>query len=179
MSNYGMYGKTSPAAIRAAKIEADALLMRQQGYDYEAIADALSLTIAQVSKAVRRGLARYRKEAQESARNIVELEVSRLDYLLQQALSHVRAGDLDAIYAALKVQERRSKLLGLDGAFKVEPKKQAPVDLKNLPTEDLEVLSDIFERAGITEDSDEDEGLGLDDAAAISDYGLDPNEGKS
>lgn len=179
MANFGMYGRTSPAAIRAAKIEADALLMRQQGYSYESISDALSLTIAQVSKAVRRGLARYRAEAKESARNIVELEVNRLDYLMQEALSHVRAGDLDGIAVALKVQERRSRLLGLDGAFKVEPKKQAPIDLSKLPSDDLSTLSDIFERAGVTEEADEDSDMDLGDSAAIGDYGLDANEGLS
>jgi hypothetical protein len=176
--NFASYGKTSPAAIRAAKIEADALLMRQQGYNYENIADALNLTIAQVSTAVRRGLKRYREEAKESARNIVELEVSRLDYLLAEALRHVRSGDLDGITVALKVQERRAKLLGLDGAFKVEPKKPEPVNLGALPADDLTTLAEIFERAGLGEDADEDAGISLADDDAARDYGLDLNEGK-
>lgn len=179
MTIFNNYGKTSPAAIRAAKIEADALLMRRQGYSYDDIADALTLTVPQVSKAVRNGLKRYREEARESARNIFNLEVDRLDYLLKEALSHVRAGDKDGITIALKVAERRAKLLGLDGAFPVDAKAPAPLNLSNLGNEDLALLADLMAKAGVTDDMDEDSDLPATLEAAAEVYGFTGDEAKS
>jgi hypothetical protein len=50
----------------------------------------------------------------EATAEMVALEEDRLDYYLFQLDAAIRKGDVKAILAAVKVQERRSKLLGLD-----------------------------------------------------------------
>lgn len=51
---------------------------------------------------------------QTASAEMVALEEDRLDYYLFQLDAAIRKGDVKAIMAALKVSERRSKLLGLD-----------------------------------------------------------------
>lgn len=51
---------------------------------------------------------------QTASAEMVELEEARLDYYLFQLDSKIRKGDVPAIGMAIKVSERRSKLLGLD-----------------------------------------------------------------
>jgi hypothetical protein len=50
----------------------------------------------------------------EASAEMVKLEEDRLDYYLFQLDAAIRKGDVKAILAAVKIQERRSKLLGLD-----------------------------------------------------------------
>lgn len=55
-----------------------------------------------------------RSQQVTASAEMVEMESDRLDYYLFQLDAQIRKGDVRAISAALKVSERRAKLLGLD-----------------------------------------------------------------
>jgi hypothetical protein len=86
---------------------------------YDAIAKALECTRSAAFKAVQRVFARLAREATEDAAVLRELEVQRLDALLVGVWPRAAKGDVAAVDRALRIAERRAKLLGLD-----EPAKQ-------------------------------------------------------
>jgi hypothetical protein len=51
----------------------------------------------------------------EKAERLCELEIRRLDALTMALAPGIQSGDVRAILAAVRVMERRAKLLGLDG----------------------------------------------------------------
>ena len=69
-------------------------------------------------KDVSRELERLRAEIADSADSVIELEVQRLDAMLDRLWPKVENGDEKAVNTALRVMERRAKLLGLDSPTK-------------------------------------------------------------
>ena len=144
-------GPNHPPAVRAASIESDALLLRQQGYDYEEVARQLQLKYKfQVSpgmanKAVKRALKRVRENSAETAKEVIGLEDGRLDTLFMFAMNKVRQGNLDAIGQALKIMERRAKLHGLDAAIKAQVNHTAgELNFADMPAEKLAELERLL-----------------------------------
>jgi hypothetical protein len=83
-----------------------------------AIAEMLGWNSHQAaSKAIRAAL---KRTIQEPADELRTLELSRLDDMLKAIAPHVAAGNLTAIDRALKIMERRAKLIGLDAPAKVD-----------------------------------------------------------
>jgi hypothetical protein len=98
--------------ISATEKQAKALALRKAGVSYVGIAEALGYSSGSGAfKAVSAGL---KKTLQEPADELRKLELARLDDMLKAIASHVSAGSLTAIDRAIKIQERRAKLLGLD-----------------------------------------------------------------
>lgn len=54
------------------------------------------------------------------AQQVREMELDRLDLLLDKLMPRVEQGDVQAIQTALKVMDRRAKFLGLDAPTKVD-----------------------------------------------------------
>ena len=104
--------KASERRIESAEKKRQALELRKQGVGYQAIADRLGYSsIASAHKAVQSALAAITKPAAEEVR---DMEVERLDGMLFAISGQVRNGHLGAIDRALRIQERRAKLEGLD-----------------------------------------------------------------
>ena len=102
--------------IGATEKQAKALALRKAGVSYVGIAEALGYASGSGAfKAVSSGL---KKTLQEPADELRTLELARLDDMLKAIAPHVSAGNLTAIDRALKIQERRAKLLGLDAPVK-------------------------------------------------------------
>jgi len=55
------------------------------------------------------------------------MEEARLDKLLLALQPKIEAGNVSAARVALKISERRSKLLGLDGYYKKNPPYDGPL----------------------------------------------------
>ncbi len=109
--------KRNPKAVLAAERARKAVDLRIAGATYEKIAGVLGLrTRAGAYKAVARGLAMVEKETREASENLRALEVARLDRMQVGVWAAARSGDVKAIAAALKIMERRAKLLGIDAA---------------------------------------------------------------
>jgi DNA-binding transcriptional MerR regulator len=96
--------------------QAQALTLRKAGVSVTAIAEMLGWNSHQAaSKAIRAAL---KRTIQEPADELRTLELSRLDDMLKAIAPHVAAGNLTAIDRALKIMERRAKLIGLDAPAK-------------------------------------------------------------
>lgn len=111
-----MAGRTESMAsekrIDSAEKKRQALELRKAGVGYQAIADKLGYKgPAGAHYAVKSALAAITKPA---AAEVRDLEVERLDAMLFAIWPQVRNGNFGALDRAIKIMERRAKLLGLD-----------------------------------------------------------------
>ena len=104
--------KTAPSRIEAEERQAAALNLRKAGVSFEEIARQTGYASASGAyEAVKAAMA---KTLREPANELRELELARLDGMLEAISEAVMAGDLNAIGMALRISERRSRILGLD-----------------------------------------------------------------
>lgn len=71
-------------------------------------------------KDVQRELERVRAEVEETAQEIRQIELDRLDEMLKGLWIRARRGDEKAVDRVLKIIERRCKMLGIDAPDRVE-----------------------------------------------------------
>jgi len=103
-------------AISALEKQKTALKLRAAGVEYTDIAHQLGYkTASGAHKAVTTAL---RKTLQEPADELRTLELNRLDVMLKSIWSMVIVGNPQYIVIALKILERRARLLGLDAPTK-------------------------------------------------------------
>ena len=104
--------------LRAAERRRQALKLRRAGCTYNEIASALGYRSASgTHKAVQKGL---HDTLSEPAHELRKLEAARLDSLLAAVWDAAMAGHLGAVDRALRVAERRARLLGLDQPAEVD-----------------------------------------------------------
>jgi hypothetical protein len=94
-----------------------ALELRKAGVAYAVIAERLGYKTE--SGAWRAVMSALKKTLREPADELRKLEAERLDGLWLAIISMAKAGNLGAIDRALKIQDRRAKLLGLDLAHEI------------------------------------------------------------
>lgn len=114
----GGNNKTGPKKVTAAQKRAQAVELRKAGATFDEIATALGYSNKGTAyRAVEQAL----KEAvREPALQLIELEVQRLDLMLRALWPAVARGQLGAVDRALRVAERRARLLGLDAAQQIQ-----------------------------------------------------------
>lgn len=124
--------------LEANEKQRQALELRKGGVSYAAIATRLGYRGASGAwHAVRAAL---RKTLQEPADELRQLELERLDGMLLGIAPQVSRGNFGAIDRALKIMERRARLLGLDAPVKVAPTNPAgdkPYSAEDLSDDDL------------------------------------------
>lgn len=104
--------------IESTEKQMRALEERKAGLSYQEIAVKVGYRSASgAHAAVRKAL---KMTLQEPADELRKLEVARLDQMLSALWEKVKEGDTRAIEAALKVEERRARLLGLDEPSEVD-----------------------------------------------------------
>lgn len=123
----------------AKQREHDALELRKKGWTYQKIAESLGISIQGASDCVKRALERLKTEVRESAEDVRQIELERLDKMLAIAESAAEAGDLSAIDRVLRIQERRAKYLGLDAPARTDIRAEvvARQDLSHLDDDRL------------------------------------------
>ena len=94
--------------------------MRKRGMSYAEIGNAMGISESGAYGCVSRALKALKAQATESAEEERDLELARLDKLLKIAEAAAESGDLAAIDRVLRIQERRSKYLGLDAPVRSE-----------------------------------------------------------
>ncbi len=104
-----------------AEKDARAAQLRAHGRTYQQIADELHISVTNAHHSVQRAL---RETVREPSQELISLEQSRLDWLWAAAVRAVEHGAsaserLQGIDRALKVMERRARLLGLDAPVNV------------------------------------------------------------
>ena len=100
--------------------QAEALKLRAHGNNFRAIAKELKCSISTAHSLVKEAFVAERKGISEAKADLVELELLRCDTYLQSLAAKIQDGDVQAVSAALKVADRRAKLLGLDAPAKLE-----------------------------------------------------------
>lgn len=101
------------------------------------IARELNMSTKTVQRRLDAFVEQHGAAAVESYRQVAE---QQLDVLMAAAMAGVAEGDLKAIEVALKVHERRSKLLGLDAVEKTE-------HVVTVQTEQEKQLQDLLAQA--------------------------------
>jgi len=109
----------SPRRAQAAVKQAEALKLRQAGASYEQIARQVGYQSAGGAwRALRKALERLHNR--ESAEEVRQLELSRLDRLILAVWKNAIDGNGDAIDRVLRIMKRRAELLGLDAPKQVK-----------------------------------------------------------
>ncbi|WP_461152340.1 hypothetical protein [Saccharopolyspora tripterygii] len=103
----------SPQNVANTQRRERALQLRLSGATFQQIADELGYTDKTAAyKSIRHALDRIgREEAQE----LFDLDLARLDRLLMAVWPQAMKGDLFAVDRALKIMERRARMVGYDG----------------------------------------------------------------
>lgn len=70
---------------------------------------------------VKQAIEKTTAENAELTQHVIDLELQRLDTMLLSLEDKIKEGSLGAIDKALKIMERRAKLLGLDKPSKIAP----------------------------------------------------------
>lgn len=119
-----------PDATRAVNAEAyeqawQALELRKTGLTYRQIATRLQCSLGAAHKYVTSALAALRSEVLDSARDLRDLEVAKLDDLEHRLRRRLKPACSDSdcaklATAILKITESRRKLLGLDAPQRIE-----------------------------------------------------------
>jgi len=109
--------KSQTRAVKSHDRKLKALELRKAGYDYRRIGETLGCSVTQAHRDVAAAL---KLTLQEPADDVRALEVERLDNMLRALWRDVSAGNHGAIDRALRVMERRAKLLGLDAPTRTE-----------------------------------------------------------
>lgn len=108
---------SSPERIRRAERMATALNWRKQGFSYHQIAAKMKEPMNTVYDLVIEALKEIKREPAE---HVLELELARADELLASVFKDATKGKDAKIATALRISERRSKLLGLDKPQELE-----------------------------------------------------------
>ena len=109
--------------------------LRKTGSSYREIARQLGVDVHTAHADVGAELEAIRETTVAEATKLRALELERLDGMTSGLWPHVRAGSAPAVTAAVKISERRARLLGLD--------MPTAVGLQNLWTPSWGVLQNL------------------------------------
>lgn len=110
--------KSSQKTLEAKDRQRRAIELRLTGMGLAEIADALGYSDASGAfRAIKRAMD---KSIREPAEDLLEVELMRLDGLLQAHYPRAQAGDARSAELVLKVMERRARYLGLDAPERVD-----------------------------------------------------------
>lgn len=108
-------GKKSEARqINIEERRQQALDFRKAGYSYRDIGARLEVSHEQARRDVEAALAALVADTKDSAEQLRQLELERLDMLTKALEPMAAVGNPGAVNSFLRVMERRAKLLGLD-----------------------------------------------------------------
>lgn len=115
---------TEPRHIEASERACKALSLRLRGRSYRAIAQALDVSLSTAHSYVAQALASIRTQTAETAQQLRDLEMLKLDQLeckLWQAMKETSAADAAKLANSIRsISESRRKLLGIDAPVRVE-----------------------------------------------------------
>lgn len=110
----GAHHEKSPERLRASERRRQAVELRMAGATYEQIGEKVGVSAQAAWKLVDKALARTKRDTSEAADTVRDLELSRLDRMQAGVWVAAIKGSLGAIDRVLRIQERRSRYLGLD-----------------------------------------------------------------
>ena len=111
---------TDSRSVVATERRQRAFELRKAGWTYDEIGACIGVTKQAAHGLVSRELRRLGKLAQSDAKQMLTLELERLETLHKALWDGALEGDLGAIDRLLKISARRSRLMALDELGKVE-----------------------------------------------------------
>lgn len=96
------------------------LQYRRAGLSFQKIGQELGIAQSTAYRLFSLALKETRELATETAEEVKQLELERLDKMLLGCIDGAYRGNLKNIETVLRIQERRAKYLGLDAAGKVD-----------------------------------------------------------
>lgn len=109
-------------AERIAARRVQALELRKAGASYRQIAQATAVDVATAWDDVQAEMSALRALTGQAAEDARTLELARLDrWQSKLEANGLQDGDHRAVAAAVRISERRAKLLGLDAPVRVQP----------------------------------------------------------
>lgn len=155
----GRNRENHPRRVSARELSRKVLELRLTGLSFEKIGQALvndpdigrPVSTTTVKKAFARAMIVQRAQLEAAADEVRAIELARLDHMLARLWPAVNKGDEKSIDRAIKIGERRAKLLGLDAPAKVAPvnpagdKPYQPHDVS--PAQIAERVLELVERA--------------------------------
>lgn len=122
---YGKYKKirnkdAKPAGVALWEKRWQYLDLRKQGLSYYQIAQRFGVSETAVSHTVKGALAELIEISKEDAEEVRQLELERLDEMLQGIWNRATTGDVAAVDRVVKLMERRAKYSGLDAPTRGE-----------------------------------------------------------
>lgn len=112
--------KTSARRSAAAERAERAFELRKAGLPYTRIAQELHVSAGAAFNIVNRYLLKLRDRTDELAESVRQIELSRLDSMLEGLWERASGGNTQAIDRVLKIMQRRADLLGLDAPTKAD-----------------------------------------------------------
>lgn len=113
-------GRQDPRRVNARDRRKYALDLRRRGWAYDRIGEAMGISRARAHDLVKAAYDELLLDTKRAAEEVRDQEVERLDQALEALWPKVEKGDDKALHSLLRLQERRSKLLGLDAPQKID-----------------------------------------------------------
>ena len=127
-------GKSAINKTQAIERRSQALQLRLQGLSLRQIGTALGVSASQVGRDLEAVISEKQTKALSEIELSLELELQRLDYYLERLSSAIDEGDCKAISVAVKISERRAKLLGLDAPIRLQVESEVTAELEQFLT---------------------------------------------
>lgn len=145
-------GKSTKENAKIIERQIQALQMRRSGFSYRKIGARLGITHVQARADVLKALEARKQDRDVEADLLVQLELERLDMLLEGLYRMAEVGNPLAVEKFLKVSESRRKLLGLDAPaktynFNVEIVAKAWAAIEESGVDPVEAFNRIIQKA--------------------------------
>jgi uncharacterized protein YegP (UPF0339 family) len=145
-------GKISARSIQAREKQAQAVQLRANGATLQQIADALGYkSRTSAYRAIEADLTRQNSTYRDDAEMVREMMVHRLDEMMLAFYPKARQGDQKAAEVVMRIDQRRSDLLGLDAPKTLEARVQIDITTYNTAIRDFVEL--YREHYGTDEDA--------------------------
>lgn len=112
----GVKSKTAPAKIQADMLRAKAVQLRLAGFTMEEIGKQIGRSKAQVCQYLKKTMAEYARETEESVMELKRVEDARIERMIRGLWPKAIQGHMGAVDRIIKLIERQSRLHGLDKA---------------------------------------------------------------
>ena len=113
--------RTRPDRVKAAERALEVVELRKRGKSYAEIRRETGYSKTRISQILNAHVDDYAQRHKDELDELRNLENARLDAYLMKVHDKAMDGDLFAIDRALKIMDRRAKLLGLDAPSKIAP----------------------------------------------------------
>jgi aryl-alcohol dehydrogenase-like predicted oxidoreductase len=147
----------------AEQLEAEAAILKRQGaawdlrlggLSYRAIGKKLDCSHETVRQDIEAELQRLAESNADKAGVHRQLELERLDKYIRVLDHWIESGNIAAVGMAIKVQERRAKLLGLDAPTKQETTGTVDINITDAKSRLTHLINRTASRVGTPSDTE-------------------------